>query len=62
MRLERFLHNSGKKVPMQRGQPSNFPWREMFGMVAAGAKAVETALEGSPKNIVDATIDATPKK
>jgi hypothetical protein len=43
MKLEKHLHSTGKIVSTKRGSP--FPWREFAGMVAAGAKAVENALE-----------------
>jgi hypothetical protein len=46
--LERTLQIEGTRVPNKRGQSSPFPWRELFGMVAAGAKAVESALEPAP--------------
>lgn len=46
VKLERVLHANGKTVTTKRGAgESPFPWRELFGMVAAGAKAVETALD-----------------
>lgn len=54
MRLERFLHNSGQKFPIKKGSDKGpFPWREMFGMVAAGAKAVESALGEGARPIID---------
>lgn len=68
MRLERFLHNTGNKVSMQKGQglgqqpKSAFPWRAFFGMVSAGAKAVETALVDGPKKPGEVIIDVDPKK
>lgn len=65
MRLERYLHNSGKKFPTKRGNLSStkqFPWEGFFGMVAAGAKAVESAL-ASAHPIIDAkVIDVDPPK
>jgi len=45
LRLERMLHAQGKTVPSKRGSTTQFPYREFFGMVAAGAKAVSEALE-----------------
>lgn len=60
MRLERFLHNSGQKFPIKKGPDKGpFPWREMFGMVAAGAKAVESALGEGVRPIID--VDSTKK-
>lgn len=45
VRLERFVKNGGRKVSNKRGASTQpFPWRELFGMVSAGAKAVESAL------------------
>lgn len=62
MRLERFLHNSGKPFPIKRGQGGKpFPWKEMFGVIATGAKAVESALGGGRGGGPD-VIDATPGK
>lgn len=64
MRLERYLHNSGKRFPTGRGRQAgggNFPWREMFGMVAAGARAVESALGAGKPGVIDAqVIDVEP--
>jgi hypothetical protein len=53
VKLERALHANGKTVPLKRGAgEAPFPWRELFGMVAAGAKAVETALDPvAPKTV-----------
>ena len=45
-----------------------FPWREMLGMLAAGAKAVEDAVASGEKAVVDdagyvqATVVEKPKK
>jgi hypothetical protein len=50
--LERTLLAEGTRVPNKRGQSSPFPWKELFGMVAAGAKAVEHALEPAPLKAV----------
>ncbi len=70
IRLERYLQNTGRKVPLKRNAATPFPWRELFGMVAAGAKAVETALDGTPTKmppgktvVIDATkvIDVEPE-
>lgn len=58
IRLERFLHNSGKKFPTKRGPDKQFPWRELFGVMSAGARAIETALEGSAKRPIIDIIDA----
>ena len=65
MRLERYLHNTGTKFPIKRGVQNPFPWRELLGAVAAGARAVETAIEGVkvPPGVVEAkVVDAKVEK
>lgn len=65
MKLERHLLSTGKSFSTKRGPGSPFPFREFFGMVAAGAKAVETALGGTkaPPGVVEArVIDVEPDK
>jgi hypothetical protein len=63
MQLEKHLLATGKSFSTKRGPASAaaFPWREMFGMVAAGAKAVETALGApagvDPRKIIDMRTD-----
>lgn len=58
LRLERFLHNSGTKFPMKRGSQSQFPWRDLFGAVAAVARGAESVLEGTktPPGIIEAKV------
>lgn len=58
MRLERYLHNSGTQFPMKRGSQNSFPWRDLLGAVAAGARAVESAIEGvkASPGVVDARV------
>lgn len=65
VRLERFVKNGGRKVSNKRGGVSApFPWRELFGMVSAGAKAVESALTqpASTPVIQARVIDVEPEK
>lgn len=65
VRLERFMKNSGKQVSSKRGAANTaFPWRELFGMVSAGAKAVESALGQpvEPVAIRAKVIDVEPDK
>jgi hypothetical protein len=60
MKLEKHLLTTGKTFSNKRGSP--FPWREMFGMVAAGAKAVENALDTPPGIIKGRVIDVKADK
>lgn len=62
LRLERLIRGNGKQVPANRRVPTApFPWRELFGMVAAGAKAVENALDPAMPPIKGRVIDVEPE-
>jgi hypothetical protein len=63
MRLERHLHNNGRQFPTKRAAPGRsgqFPWESFFGMVSAGAKAVESALSGARPVVEAKIIDVDP--
>lgn len=60
LKLERFIKGGGKQVSAKRRMPTApFPWRELFGTVAAVSKAVENALDPVAGTKV---IDVTPEK
>jgi hypothetical protein len=65
VRLEKFLQTTGKKVSLKKnsaglGQSSPFPWKELIGLVATGAKAVEQALGDTPKVVQAKVVSARP--
>lgn len=53
-RLNRFIAVRGRKIPVKQG--ANFPWKEIFGAIVVGAKAIGTALDETPPS---PTIKAT---
>ena len=58
LQLEKRLVDSGANIPSSKskGPQKQFPWKQFLGMIAEGAKALETAV-GSKESVAGATSD-----